>query len=82
MILGALGRAIYWTIGGIQAVGEVVGTVSRLVRQMRKGVVPHVDDSDPIPLTRRSSENIEGQIRSATGSGVRTGPTPTARDKG
>ena len=57
-MLGALGRGIYWALGAIQSVGELLGAGNRLVRQMRKGIVPHVDDTEPIPLTRKDSERI------------------------
>jgi hypothetical protein len=59
-MLGVLGRAIYWTLGAVQTVGELVGSGARLVRQMRKGKVPIVslDDTDPIPLTHRDAERI------------------------
>jgi len=66
VIWSTLGKAIYWTIGGIQAVGELVGSGRRLVRQMRKGIVPMVDDTQPIPLTperaaaRRAGGSIPG----------------------
>lgn len=66
MIFGALGRAIYWTLGAVQAAGEVVSSGQRLVRQMRKGIVPLVDDTQPIPLTHRDVERQQAQIRSAT----------------
>lgn len=54
MMLRAIGRALYWTLGGIQSVGELFGACRRLVREARKGIVPHVDDTEPVPLTRRS----------------------------
>jgi hypothetical protein len=65
-MLGAIGRGIYWALGAIQSASELLSAGSRLVRQMRKGVVPHVDDTQPIPLTHRSVENQQAQIRSAT----------------
>jgi len=77
VILGALGRAIYWTLGAVQATVEVAGTVSRLVRQMRKGIVPMVDDTQPIPLTperaaaRRAAGSTPGESGTWTAGGRR-----------
>lgn len=54
-MIGAIGRAIYWTIGGIQAVLELVGATNRMVREARRGTLPHdlkLDDTDPVPLSR------------------------------
>ena len=54
-MIGAIGRAIYWTIGGAQAVLEFVGIVRRLGKEARKGTLPHelkLDDTDPVPLSR------------------------------
>jgi hypothetical protein len=67
VIWSALGRAIYWTLGAAQAVVEIVGAGKRLVRQVRNGTVPSVDETDPMPISHRSVEQIQGQIRSATG---------------
>jgi hypothetical protein len=58
VILGALGRAIYWTLGAAQAVVEIVGAGKRLVRQVRNGTVPSVDETDPMPLSHKDSERI------------------------
>lgn len=66
MILGALGRAIYWTIGAVQAVIEGVGAGRRLIRQVRKGIVPMVDDTQPIPLSHRDVGRIRAQVDAAT----------------
>lgn len=66
MIWSALGRAIYWTIGAVQAAGELAGATRRMVRSARKGIIPHVDDTQPIPLTYRDVERQQSQIRSAT----------------
>jgi hypothetical protein len=57
-MFGAIGRGIYWAIGAIQAAGELLSAGSRLVKRMRKGVVPHVDDTQPIPLTHKDAERI------------------------
>lgn len=75
MIWSVLGRALYWTIGGIQAVGEAVVSGRRLIRQMRQGVVPMVDESEPMPLSRPDVEWQRAQMRRATrppGTGPRT----------
>ncbi len=57
-MMGALGRAVYWTLGAVQAVVEGAGVVRRLVRSARKGVLPMQDDTQPIPLTHRDAERI------------------------
>ena len=49
--MSALGRAIYWVLGGMQAVVEFVATGRRLVKAARKGTLP--DDTDPFPLRER-----------------------------
>ena len=41
-MIGAIGRAIYWTIGGIQAVLELVGATHRMVKEARKGTLRSV----------------------------------------
>lgn len=58
MILPVLARGVYWTLGGIQAVGELIGGIRRLVTTARRGLVPHVDDSVPSPLPHRDVERI------------------------
>ena len=81
MILGALGRAIYWTLGAVQTVGELVGSGRKLVRQMRQGKVPIVslDDTDPIPLTHRDAERIAEFGRYAGHEQDRPKPPPLKR---
>ena len=64
-MLGALGRAIYWTLGAAQAAGELIGVTRRLVRSARKGVLPMQDDTQPIPLTHRDAERIAQAGRNA-----------------
>lgn len=76
MILGALGRAIYWTLGAAQTVVEIVGAGKRLVRQVRNGTVPSVDETDPMPISHRDVERIQGQIRSATAAQTACGTGP------
>lgn len=44
-----IGKAIYNVLGVVQTVVELVGSLQRLVRKARKGIVPHVDDTQPIP---------------------------------
>jgi hypothetical protein len=52
-MIGPLFKAIYWTLGGVQALLEVVGITRSLVKEARKGTLPHkLDDTDPIPLSR------------------------------
>ena len=58
MIWSLLARGIYHTLGALQTAGEFISTGKRLVRDMRKGVIPHVDDTDPIPLTHKDAERI------------------------
>ena len=70
MIWSALRSAAYWTIGAIQAAGELAGATRRLVRQARKGVVPHVDDSPPMPLSHLDAER---QARAARNAGHEKG---------
>lgn len=65
-------RAIYWTLGSVQAVVEFVGALQRMVRKARKGILPLVDDTQPIPLTHRDSERIAEF-------GRRAGHEPTQR---
>jgi hypothetical protein len=45
-----LGRVVYNVLGGVQAAIEFMGALRRLVRKARKGVLPLVDDTQPIPL--------------------------------
>lgn len=52
-ILTVIARGIYWTLGLVQGAGEVIGAGKRLVKQARKGKLPHrpgPNDTDPIPL--------------------------------
>lgn len=65
MIWTALGKAIYWAIGAAQAAGEAVGAGQRLVRQVRKGIVPLDDDTDPSPLTYRDVQRQRAQQEAA-----------------
>ena len=54
-MIGAIFKAIYWTIGGIQAVLELAGAARRLTKDARAGKLPHdlkLDDTDPIPLSK------------------------------
>lgn len=54
-ILTAIARGIYWTLGLVQGAGEVIGAGRRLVKQARRGKLPHrpgPNDTDPIPLRR------------------------------
>ena len=50
-LLSALARGIYWTLGLLQGAGEVIGAGKKLVKAARQ-LGP--DDTDPVPLTRRS----------------------------
>ena len=47
-----VGRVVYNVLGVVQGVVELVGSISRLVRKARKGVLPMPDDRQPIPLRR------------------------------
>lgn len=49
-----VGRVIYNVLGGVQAVVELIGSISRLVRKARKGIMPMVDDTQPVPLRQRT----------------------------
>lgn len=54
-MIGPLFKAIYWTLGGVQAVFEIFGATRRLVKEARKGTLSHelkLNDTDPIPLSR------------------------------
>lgn len=59
-MIGALLRAGRWLVGAGQAVAEL----GRAVRGMRRAVL--LDDTDPMPLTQKSAQYIQQQIRSAT----------------
>lgn len=65
-LLSLAARGIYWTIGAVQSAAELVGATRRLVTSARQGVVPHVDDTQPIPLTYRDVARQQSQIRAAT----------------
>lgn len=47
-----IGKAIYNVLGVVQAVVELAGSLQRLVRKARKGVLPLPNDTQPIPLHR------------------------------
>ena len=47
-----VGRVIYNVLGVVQTVVELFGSLQRMVRKARKGISPHVDDTQPIPLHR------------------------------
>jgi len=47
-----IGKAIYNVLGVVQTVVELVGSLQRLVRKARKGILPLEDDTQPIPLHR------------------------------
>lgn len=49
--------ALRWLVGAGQALVEAIGAGRRLVRDVRRGVVP-MDETDPIPLTAKDSERI------------------------
>ena len=54
-MIGAIFKAVYWALGGVQAVLELAGAARRLTKEARKGTLPHdlkLDDTDPIPLSR------------------------------
>jgi hypothetical protein len=64
--LTALARGIYWTLGLLQGAGEVVGATKRLVKQVRRGKVPHKpgpNDTDPIPLDAQRRLRPTGKQR-------------------
>lgn len=55
-VLTAIARGIYWTLGLLQGAGEVIGAGKRLVKQAKRGKLPHrpgPNDTDPIPLERQ-----------------------------
>jgi hypothetical protein len=45
-----VGRIVYNVLGIVQGAVELIGSISRLVRKARKGVLPMPDDTQPIPL--------------------------------
>lgn len=47
-----IGRAIYWTLGGVQKVVEFLGAAERFAHRLRKRALPLPDDTEPIPLSR------------------------------
>lgn len=49
-----IGRAVYNVLGVVQAAVELVGSLQRLVRKARKGVLPLPNDTQPIPLRQRT----------------------------
>lgn len=51
-LITAVGKAIYWTLGAVQTVGEWVGLARGIVRSARRGSLP-LNDTDPIPLSKR-----------------------------
>ncbi len=54
-LLTVIARGIYWSLGAVQALGEVVGAGRKLVREARRGKLPHeVDETAPIPLGQPS----------------------------
>lgn len=53
-----IGRAIYWAIGGVQTGVELWGSLCRLVRNVRKGVMPLEEDTEPFPLRHKDAERI------------------------
>ncbi len=63
-----------WLVGAAQAVGEGAGALWRLVRSARRGALP--DQTDPIPLTEKDVEHIQGQIRQATEQRLEMRPPP------
>lgn len=66
-VLTVIARGIYYGLGAVQALGEVIGAGKKLVREARRGRVPHeVDETDPIPLTHREIDRREHQIRCAS----------------
>lgn len=64
-IWSAVGKGIYWTLGGIQAAGKLVDAGRDLWRKIR-GAPPSVDDTEPIPLTHRDVQRRAQQIRCAS----------------
>lgn len=80
MIFRVLGRAIYWTLGAIQGMGELFGATRRLVREARKGVVPHVDDSEALPFSPETFRSVDsGKYSSRL---VDAKPVPLTRRSG
>lgn len=65
MILRGLARGVYWTLGAVQAVLELAGATRRIVLSARKGVVPMVDDTQPIPLSHKDAERQAAAARNA-----------------
>jgi hypothetical protein len=54
-LLTVIARGIYWSLGAVQAAGELVGAGKKLVRAARRGTLPHeLDQTDPIPLAHPS----------------------------
>lgn len=54
-VAATIGKGIYYALGGIQAAGELIGAGKKLAKEARRGKLPHrVDQTDPIPLTRKS----------------------------
>lgn len=49
-----IGRVIYRTLGVVQGGVELWGSLCRLVRKARKGLLPLEDDTQPIPLRHRT----------------------------
>lgn len=47
-----VGKAIYNVLGVVQGAVELIGSLQRLVRRARKGILPLEDDTQPIPLRR------------------------------
>lgn len=59
LVIWPLLRAgIYWGIGAVQTGAEFLSSGRKLVRQMRKGLLPLDDDTDPVPLPHRDAERI------------------------
>lgn len=60
-----IGKAIYWTLGGIQAAGKAIDAGRKLTRKLRRRAAG-IDDTQPIPLTHRDVERRAQQIRCAS----------------
>jgi hypothetical protein len=57
-LLTVIARGIYHALGIVQGAGELIGAGRKLVREARRGKLPHaldeLDKTDPIPLTHPS----------------------------
>jgi hypothetical protein len=57
-LLSVIARGIYHALGIVMGAGELLGAGRKLVREARKGTLPHapdeIDRTEPIPLTQPS----------------------------